>query len=376
MGKLNIEMKGKRKTILIISAFPPNNQTAGQSNTNSVISDLIAEGYAIDLITFSFKDHIIEEPARFGYNRTIGNQRPQKYFYSLLLLFLFPVYTHKFSFRIVFFLLKNQHKYDVIYLDYSQVFIYSRFIREKDKVILMVHDLMFQRFSRKFKKAWYKKIVMRYIFFSESYFFKKASQVIVPSFKDKTIAKNLYGIEATAILPKNRFIISENGNSSVNLKQFVFLGAWNRNENLDGLKWFAQKVVPLLDRELEFIIIGKDLPSSLKSLLPDTFKAIGFVDDFTMHLQTSSALISPLFLGAGIKFKVLDALSNGCRVIGTDISFEGITVHSKNIFYSANTAHQFADAIHYCSKNEFDQQLVKQEFKNYISNYKTLVEII
>ena len=150
-------MKKERKNILLITTFPPNNITAGQSNTNTVIDDLINKGYALDLVTFTFPDHKIDKPERFSYIKIIKKERIYKYIYSLLLIFFFPLYTTRVSLRVFFFLLRKQAKYDAVYLDYSQVFIYSWFISRKVKILLMTHDIILQSFARKSRKKWYRK---------------------------------------------------------------------------------------------------------------------------------------------------------------------------------------------------------------------------
>ena len=171
----------------------------------------------------------------------------------------FPLYTVRFSFRTFLYLLQNQSKYQFIYLDYSQVFLYALFIRRKEKIFLMTHDLVIQRFSRAYKKASYKKLICGYVFFTEKIFFNRAKHIILPSFKDKRMAEHIYHIKGIAILPKNRFRVLLNHHQPPDLKKFVFLGTWNRQENLQGLEWFVKNVYPLLPAGIEFIIIGGSL---------------------------------------------------------------------------------------------------------------------
>lgn len=365
-----------KKRILIITPYPPNNNTAGQSNTNTVIDDFIKKNYSIDLITFSYSNHKIDRPERLGLVKVMNNNRAYKYFYSILLFFFFPFYTNRFSLRVVLYLLKNQKSYNIIYLDYSQVFIYSIFVRKKEKTRLMLHDIIIQRFARANRKKFYKKWLIGFIYRSERFFFRQAFSVMVLSFKDKRVLKNIYKIDADAILPKNRFLITGNMNEGIRLNQFAFLGAWNRFENLQGLEWFIKEVYPALPGKYVFVIIGSGLPSSFLENLPGAFKPVGFIEDTTAYIQQSAALISPVFFGAGIKFKVLDALRCGCRVIGTNIAFEGIEVTQKKIIFNANSPKEFEEAINFCSITKPDPELIKSEFKNYLQQFQTVTDLI
>jgi hypothetical protein len=165
-------------------------------------------------------------------------------------------------------------------------------------------------------------------------------------------------------------------NSKIDLNHFVFLGAWNRDENLDGLKWFIENVYPSLPQQFLFTIVGPGIKEAFKNNLPPAFKAVGFVDDLALVLQSSSALISPLFLGAGIKFKVLDAFKNGCRVIGTDISFEGIEIEASDILLKANAAEEFVKQIHYCSQTGYDPENIRDLLCQFINRFDDTLEWI
>jgi len=51
---------------------------------------------------------------------------------------------------------------------------------------------------------------------------------------------------------------------------------------------------------------------------------LGFVDDPSGAFSECACVVAPLSMGAGVKFKVLDALAANVPVIGTVVAFEGI----------------------------------------------------
>ena len=109
-------------------------------------------------------------------------------------------------------------------------------------------------------------------------------------------------------------------------KRFCFYGAWNREENCECLKWFLKNVYPKLSDDFEFVVIGGGMSDSLQEKLHlyHNFSYLGFVDDPIKEIAHCQALIAPLHKGAGVKVKVIDALSSGTCVIGTNVAFEGI----------------------------------------------------
>jgi hypothetical protein len=83
-----------------------------------------------------------------------------------------------------------------------------------------------------------------------------------------------------------------------------------------------------------------------------------------------------LFFGAGIKFKVLDALSNGCRVIGTPIAFEGIEMNLRDTCFVCDSAWKFREAVDYCSGNSFQREPVIKAFRNFLKKFETASNLI
>jgi len=118
------------KKILLITAFPPNNKTAGQNYTKNLILDL-SEKFIIDIISFKYSDHEFYNfnKKNISYVKIIKNNTITKILNALKIPFLFPLFTTRFSFKVLFYILKNARQYDYIYLDFSQVFIYGLFIK-------------------------------------------------------------------------------------------------------------------------------------------------------------------------------------------------------------------------------------------------------
>ena len=127
--------------------------------------------------------------------------------------------------------------------------------------------------------------------------------------------------------------------------RFCFYGAWNRAENTECLEWFLKNVYPKLTVEIDFVVIGGGMTESLQDKLKayKNFSYLGFVDEPVREIARCQGLIAPLHKGAGVKVKVIDALSSGTCVIGTDVAFEGIEDNKKNrLFFRAESSDAFA----------------------------------
>ena len=77
-------------------------------------------------------------------------------------------------------------------------------------------------------------------------------------------------------------------------------------------------------------------------------------------IANSRALIAPVFSGAGVKVKVLEALACGTPVVGTDIAFEGIVKADRMMMQFAD-ANQCAEMMN-CHLSFEDRVMLKQSF--------------
>lgn len=127
--------------------------------------------------------------------------------------------------------------------------------------------------------------------------------------------------------------------------RFCFYGAWNRTENTECLEWFLKYVYPKLTIKSDFVVIGGGMPDFLQKKLKlyNSFSYLGFVDDPVKEIAKCQALIAPLHKGAGVKVKVIDSLSSGTCVIGTEVAFEGIEDNLENrLFFHVETDEAYA----------------------------------
>lgn len=311
------------KKILFITAFPPNRKTAGQNFTKELLSNL-TDSFKVDLIYFSYPNHFLEINNDINIIKQYKANAFTKLISWLKAPFFHPFFVIRFKIRIMFFLLKNTKKYDVIYFDFSQVFIFSFFCKKSFKVF-MCHDVIFQKLER--KKNIFFKPINSLLFATEKTMLKNADLILSFSKKDQKLIYDLYGINSTIV---NFFIDEKIKNidyKNININQkFVFYGAWNRMENLKGLEWFLVNVFPFINSNIKFDIIGPGLDENILKEHQSNGRIIyhGFVDNPYIIIAESLALIAPVFQGAGVKVKVIESLATGTSIIGSMVAFEGV----------------------------------------------------
>lgn len=98
--------------------------------------------------------------------------------------------------------------------------------------------------------------------------------------------------------------------------------ASDNNNNITSITWFLSNVYPLLPAGISICIIGKITGHIHSDYAGITM--IPFTADLTDHYRRSKIAICPMLAGTGIKVKVVEALSFGLPVVGTQHAVDGM----------------------------------------------------
>ncbi|HUK34255.1 MAG TPA: TIGR03087 family PEP-CTERM/XrtA system glycosyltransferase [Vicinamibacterales bacterium] len=129
----------------------------------------------------------------------------------------------------------------------------------------------------------------------------------------------------------------------------VFCGVMNYTPNVDGVRWFARDVWPLVRAkrpDAQFVIVGSDPASIVRRLraADNGIEVTGTVDDVRPYLWESALSIAPLFMARGVQTKVLEAVAAGLPAVVTSAVFEGLPTAIRSACRVADTAEAYAAA--------------------------------
>lgn len=149
----------------------------------------------------------------------------------------------------------------------------------------------------------------------------------------------------------------------------LFFGNMAREENYASVIWFINNVIPLLkDIDFEFNIVGAKPSQTLKKHESDKVHIIGFVEDIRPYFEESLCLVAPLVLGAGIKIKILEALSAGMPVLTNDIGIEGIPAENGKDYIRCSEPDEYAKYIKLLHENRDLASKYSNNAANFIRN--------
>ena len=127
----------------------------------------------------------------------------------------------------------------------------------------------------------------------------------------------------------------------------AFLGGFKHPPNREGMEWFGAEVMPLIENNgIELSVYGAAMDHKFKeSMREQGINAVGYIDHLEDLYTKHRIFIAPLLSGAGIKGKVINALSYGIPTILTPMAAEGIGLRHGHDCMIARTPREWAESI-------------------------------
>jgi glycosyltransferase involved in cell wall biosynthesis len=109
----------------------------------------------------------------------------------------------------------------------------------------------------------------------------------------------------------------------------LFTAALGRPQNHEGLLWLVDTVWPHVHSarpSSTLVVAGAGAPPAVEQRLRATagVEFVGEVDDLSSCYRDAHVFVAPLFVGSGLKFKVVHALMAGLPVLTTAVGAEGL----------------------------------------------------
>lgn len=254
-------------------------------------------------------------------------------------------------------------RFDIVHADHSSMAPIALKLKEKygARFGIRLHNiewLIWQRYanvlSKLSPKRWYIQRQATLLKNSEANLFEQADicfSITEPDHnRAKDISPNANVTIASAGVDLSEWPVDERIMRDEN--QLVIATTFNWQHNIDAINWLARDVMPIVRKSCPnayVTVIGKNIPKYYNNF--DGINPVGYVDSVKPYLNKSNIYVAPLFVGGGIRIKILEALAMQLPVIATDISAEGITAEANTGLIRANEKHNFAKQIIYFIKN-------------------------
>jgi glycosyltransferase involved in cell wall biosynthesis len=131
-------------------------------------------------------------------------------------------------------------------------------------------------------------------------------------------------------------------------RDFVFLGNFRHDPNVDAVEWLLElwPVIAIRCPDARLVIIGPGLTHVLRARLAACagIEVAGHVADIDPLLLDARVMLAPLRYGAGVKGKVNAAFAAGLPVVGTSCALEGMQPEGRPVALVAADDATFVEA--------------------------------
>ena len=109
--------------------------------------------------------------------------------------------------------------------------------------------------------------------------------------------------------------------------RLLFTGTMSYPPNSEGIAWFVREAWPQVRVQVpdaELMVVGKDPPPEVQALAGDGVSVEGFVPSMAPYFAKATAVVVPILTGAGIRVKIVEAMSAGRAIVSTSLGWEGL----------------------------------------------------
>jgi glycosyltransferase involved in cell wall biosynthesis len=168
--------------------------------------------------------------------------------------------------------------------------------------------------------------------------------------EEAAAARSLLGIDHVRVIPNgvDTSLFTPAAGQKLGGRRVVFVGRMNYPPNVEGVRYFAERILPLVREDVprvEFHVVGTDPTKEVTDLAAAGVVVHGRVPDVRPHYRTADVVVVPLLSGGGTRVKVLEAAACGKAIVTTAFAVEGLAFHHGEEVIVADSPAEFAQAV-------------------------------
>ena len=150
----------------------------------------------------------------------------------------------------------------------------------------------------------------------------------------------------------------------------VFFGKMNYQPNIDAVMWFVRNVLPKINKDLKFTIVGAYPPKKILNLAKryNNIKVTGYIEDPYLILKSSLCVVAPMQTGGGIQNKILESMALGTVNIVSSLAAKPIGAEHRKHYFVCDNPQKIAELIDNIYKNPQDFERIKINAREFIRN--------
>lgn len=195
--------------------------------------------------------------------------------------------------------------------------------------------------------------------------------------EDQDLFKNIYGESGTKtivggcfnpkiyVAPSMKSIVL----SSKKHLKMVISGTLGNVQNLDGINFFLNDLLPYVPNNVQIVLAGKNPPVSLIERLNSLSPRVTIVPNpknIDMIVHDCDIFLCPTRLGGGIKLRIMDGFRNGLPVLTHAVSARGYNEFERvGFMWKFENAIDFENALLEIISRLSEEKNLKRQIQNY-----------
>lgn len=272
----------------------------------------------------------------------------------------------------------DKYRIDIVQVEFVSIIDYVYCLPSKVKKIFIHHELGFARkqtqLKQKNNRSFYDDFMLARSTDREISALNKYDAVVTLTDVDKEKLKQ-FGVSTSIyvsplFIPKSVQVDFVPANN-----RLVMIGGGNHYPNVEGIRWFIEKVHPLLEKHIDYKleVIGGNWDSKKPQNVPSNIVFLGFVEDLS-KVVPGSVMIVPILTGSGMRMKILEAVNNSVPFVSTSIGAEGLNFVDSRDCDITDSPSEFSDRIIRLLKDkELQRKYVTNSLNVYENEYSASV---
>jgi glycosyltransferase involved in cell wall biosynthesis len=379
-------------TMLIISRYCAYDKAryAGSQIHNYYLKRLHRD-FKVKLVTIAAPSDAAElDFEKYGIDADVlfVDERPRRAWYFLLYnwrnvfnyfgrtMGLVNGYVHRMALMRLKALCKQGYRPDCVLLEWTQIALMAGAVKKlfpNAALIEVEHDVCFQKYQRMYAAArglgaLRERLRLKSIKKAEIASLRQADLIVTFNGKDADLLVD-QGLPKDALQVIAPFF-HDYGDVRYNRlgTSILYFGAMDRPENYQSIAWFIERVyAPYLASAYSLCVLGARPHPVLEKYASEKITLTGYVPDIRPYLEQSVCKVAPLVLGAGIKVKVIEAMSAGLPVLANGIAIEGIPAIDKVHYFHAETPGEYLAVFDAIRAGRVDLQAISRNAKSLVA---------
>jgi glycosyltransferase involved in cell wall biosynthesis len=357
-------MKNKNKRILFLLYRSPFSSNRTNDRRQFLIYSVLKEYYDSKILTFGNSLSVTNE-------QVVVQLFPSKI--KKILNFLFrlksPRLTHYYSkdYKSIFSNILKSFKPDIIYVEHILMMQYLLKLNITAKIVFYNDESNLYVNKKNVRGNYYQRIRNIGLSNLEVKALKKSNIALCITEEECHFLRskgfdNIFNIQYGVDLSKFPFDWSSPVQHSI-----LFLGDFSHYPNRDALQILANKIFPkTVKYQSKLKVVGRNT-DRIKKYYVQGMEIYDNVDDVRNYYKNATVFVAPIFVGAGLRVKILEAALCGIPLIITPLANLGINlIHGKEAFICGTTSEIITTLIRFLNgefRNEIDRMRVSAREK-------------